>query len=145
MATPNGVPEGYHTLTPYLIVRDAAMALDFYRRAFDAQERSRHTDEHGKVRHAEFRIGDSVVMITEETPDWPEWKSPRSRGGTPVHLYAYVDDADAWFARAVDAGATELLPLADQAYGDRSGGVTDPFGHIWYIATRIEHVAPAGS
>ncbi|MGH7506605.1 MAG: VOC family protein [Longimicrobiales bacterium] len=140
MARAKAIPEGFHTLTPYLILRDAAKAIEFYRKAFDATEVSRHADDDGRIRHAEIRIGDSMVMLTEEASEWPEWKSPESRGGTPVHLYAYVEDADAMFARAIAAGATELLPIKDQPYGDRSGGVTDPFGHIWYISTRIEDV-----
>jgi PhnB protein len=94
------------------------------------------------VRHAEIRIGDSMIMLTEETPVWPDWKSPVARGGTPVHLYLYVEDADRVFAQAIAAGATELLPLKDQPYGDRSGGLTDPFGHVWYVATHIEDVTP---
>lgn len=131
-------PEGFHTLTPYLIVRGAARAIDFYREAFGAAELSRHADEEGRIRHAEIRIGDSVVMLTDEgTDEWPEWQSPETRGGTPVHLYMYVEDADAIFARALRAGASELLPMKDQPYGDRSGGITDPFGHVWYVATRL--------
>jgi PhnB protein len=81
-------------------------------------------------------------MITDENPDYPAWLSPHSRGGTPVHIYPYVEDVDAIFTRAIDAGAKELLPIQNQFYGDRSGGLTDPFGHIWYIATRIEDVSP---
>ena len=141
MPNANPIPEGFHTLTPYLIVDDARKAIDYYRRAFDAAPVSRHEDDAGRVRHAEVRIGDSIIMLTEETPEWPEWQSPRSRGGTPVHLYVYVEDADAVFRQAIDAGGTELLPMQDQAYGDRSGGLTDPFGHVWYVATRIEDVS----
>jgi PhnB protein len=136
------IPEGFHTLTPYLIVNDAAKAIDYYRNAFGATEVSRHEDDDGGVRHAEIRIGDSMIMLTEETPVWPDWKSPVARGGTPVHLYLYVEDADRVFAQAIAAGATELLPLKDQPYGDRSGGLTDPFGHVWYVATHIEDVTP---
>ncbi|HET9948925.1 MAG TPA: VOC family protein [Longimicrobiales bacterium] len=137
----NPVPEGYHTITPYLIVHDAKAAIDYYRRAFDATERSRHEDEAGRVLHAEVRIGDSCVMLTEENPDWPEWKSARTRGGTPVHLYVYVEDADAMFQQALAAGGEELLPMEDRDYGDRSGGLTDPFGLVWYISSRIASAA----
>lgn len=137
----NAIPEGFRTLTPYLIVDDAKKAIDYYRRAFDATEVSRHEDDAGRVRHAEVRIGDSMIMLSEETPEWPAWQSPRSRGGTPVHLYVYVEDADSVFQQAVAAGGTELLPMQDQTYGDRSGGITDPFGHVWYVATHIEDVS----
>jgi PhnB protein len=125
-----------------LITRDAAAALEFYPKAFGAIELERIIDENGAIRHAEFKIGDSPFMLTEENTDFPDWKSPQSRGGTPVHIYLYVKDADAVFKQAISCGATELLPVKDQFYGDRSGGVTDPFGHIWYIATHIEDVAP---
>jgi PhnB protein len=136
------VPKGYHTATPYLIVRDGAAALDFYARAFGATELFRHADDTGTIRHAEFRVGDSPFMLAEENPEFPDWKGPLSRGGTPVHLYLYVEDCDAVFKRALAAGAKELLPMKDQFYGDRSGGITDPFGHVWYIATHIEDLTP---
>jgi len=136
------IPDGFHTITPYLIVNDAAKAIDYYRKALGAEEVSRHEDEQGGVRHAEIRIGDSMIMLTEETPAWPEWKGPLSRGGTPVHLYVYVSDADRVFQQAIEAGANELMPMQDQAYGDRSGGLTDPFGHVWYVATHVEDVTP---
>jgi len=135
------VPEGYHTATPYLIVRNAERAIDFYKRAFGATELMRAVDpETKKIRHAEIKIGTSPIMLTDENPEFPDWQSPESRGGTPVHIYLYVENADAMFKRALDAGAKQLLPLQDQSYGDRSGGVTDPFGHIWYIATHIKDV-----
>src|SRR5262245_19280575 len=132
------VPEGFHTATPYLIIKDAARAIDWYKEAFEAIELGRIADPDGKVRHAEIKIGDSPFMITGENPEYPEWQSPQTRGGTPVHIYLYVDDADRLFDRAIAAGAKQLLPIQDQFYGDRSGGITDPFGHIWYIATRLE-------
>jgi PhnB protein len=135
------VPEGFHTATPYLIINGAAEAIEFYKQAFGAKETLRHADPSGKVQHAEIRIGDSPIMMTDETPEYPQWKSPQSRGGTPVHIYLYVEDADALFKQAIAAGAKELLPMKDQFYGDRSGGVTDPFGHVWYIATHIEDVS----
>lgn len=132
------VPDGYHTATPYMVVKGAAAAIEFYKKAFGAIELSRHSDDKGSVRHAEFKIGDSPFMLTDEFEEFPDWRGPLARGGSPVHIYLYVEDADAAFHRAVAAGATELLPLKDQFYGDRSGGVKDPFGHIWYIATRKE-------
>lgn len=140
MADTHYIPKGFYSLTPYLIAKDAAAAIDFYKKAFGAVELSRMADPSGTVRHAEIKIGDSPFMLTDENPDWPEWKGPLARGGTPVHLYLYVEDCDAVFARALEAGATELMPMKDQFYGDRSGGVTDPFGHIWYIATHKEDV-----
>ena len=136
------IPEGYHTATPYLIAKDAAGAIEFYKKAFGATVFECIADESGAIRHGEFKIGDSPFMITDENPDYPAWLSPLSRGGSPVHIYLYVEDVDAVFKRAIAAGAKELLPVQDQFYGDRSGGVTDPFGHIWYIATRIENVSP---
>jgi len=141
MTRPQPIPEGYHTATPYLIVRNADAAIDFYKRAFDATELMRVVDpETKKIRHAEIKIGTSPIMLTDESPQFPDWQSPQSRGGTTVHMYLYVEDADPVFKRAIDAGATQLLPLQDQTYGDRSGAVTDPFGHIWYIATHIRDV-----
>ncbi len=137
----NYIPKGFHTATPYLIAKDAAAAIEFYKKAFGASEIERITDETGAVRHGEFQIGDSRFMITDEHPDYPAWLSPLSRGGSPVHIYLYVEDVDAAFKQAISCGATELLPVKDQFYGDRSGGVTDPFGHIWYIATHIEEVS----
>lgn len=137
----NYIPSGFHTATPYLIAKDAGAAIEFYKRAFGATEIERITDENGAVRHGEFKIGDSPFMITDEHPDFPAWQSPLSRGGSPVHIYLYVEDVDASFKQAISCGATELLPVQDQFYGDRSGGLTDPFGHVWYIATHIEDVS----
>lgn len=135
------IPDGFHTATPYLIIRNASVAIDFYKRAFGAVELTRHADPNGKIRHAEIRVGDSPIMLTDEWSEFPEWQSPQSRGGSPVHIYLYVEDADALFAQAIGAGAKQLLPMQDQSYGDRSGGITDPFGHVWYIATRIEELS----
>lgn len=118
------VPDGFHTATPYLIVKDAAGAIEFYKTAFGAAELVRIADPDGMVRHAEIRIGDSPFMLTDENPEYPEWLSPQSRGGTPVHIYLYVEDVDRMFSLAIAAGAKELLPVQDQFYGDRSGGVT---------------------
>ena len=131
------VPDGFSTVTPYLIFKDAAPAIEWYTQAFGAIELFRSTDDDGKIRHAEIRIGTSPIMMAEEFAEYPEWQSAETRGGSPVHLYLYVEDCDALFARALAAGATELLPMQDQQYGDRQGGLTDPFGHVWYIATRI--------
>jgi PhnB protein len=138
----NYIPAGFHTATPYLIAKDAGAAIEFYKKAFGATEIERVTDENGAVRHGEFKIGDSPIMITDEHPDYPAWQSPLSRGGSPVHIYLYVEDVDAMFKQAISCGATELLPVQDQFYGDRIGGLTDPFGHIWYVATHIEEVSP---
>jgi PhnB protein len=138
----NYIPKGFHTATPYLIAKDAAAAMEFYKKAFGATELERITDQNGAVRHGEFKIGDSPFMITDEHPDYPAWQGPISRGGSPVHIYLYVEDVDAVFKQAISCGATELLPVQNQFYGDRSGGLTDPFGHVWYIATHIEEVSP---
>jgi PhnB protein len=140
-AKTNYIPKGFHTATPYLIIKDADKAIEFYKKVFGATEIECIKDAEGKVRHAEIRIGDSAFMITDESPDYPEWQGPLTRGGTPVHIYLYVEDADAVFAHAIAEGAKELLPMKDQFYGDRSGGVMDPYGHIWYIATHIEDVS----
>lgn len=136
------IPSGFHTATPYLIVNGATAALEFYRNAFGATEFERITDENGKIRHGEFRIGDSCFMIVDEHPSFPDYQGPLTRGGSSVHIYLYVEDVDHVFQQAIKAGAKQLLPVQDQFYGDRSGGVTDPFGHIWYIATHIEDVSP---
>ncbi len=136
-ATVPRVPQGFHTVTPYLIVKDAAVAIDFYQRAFGATELFRKTDDDGKIRHAELRIGTSPIMLAGELAEFPEWQSAETRRGSPVHLYLYVEDCDALFARALAAGAKQLLPMQDQEYGDRQGGLTDPFGHVWYVASRI--------
>jgi PhnB protein len=141
MAAVQPVPAGFHTVTPYLIFKDAVPALEFYKRAFGATELFRKTDDDGKIRHAEMMIGTSPIMLAGEFQEFPEWRSAETRGGSPVHLYLYVEDCDALFARALAAGAKQLLPMQDQEYGDRSGGITDPFGHVWYIATRIRDLA----
>jgi PhnB protein len=134
------IPAGFHTITPYLIFKDAAPAIAFYERAFGAKELFRKTDDTGKIRHAEMLIGTSPIMLAGEFAEFPEWKSAESRGGSPVHMYLYVEDCDALFERALAAGAKVLLPMQDQEYGDRQGGLTDPFGHTWYVATRIREL-----
>jgi PhnB protein len=135
------VPQGFHTVTPYLIFKDAAVAIEFYERAFGATEIFRKVDDDGKIRHAELMIGTSPIMLAGEFAEFPDWQSAEKRGGSPVHLYLYVKDCDALFARALAAGARELLPMEDKEYGDRQGGLTDPFEHVWYIASRIRDLA----
>ena len=135
------IPDGLHTVTPYLIVRGAASALEFYRKALDAQELNRFDMGDGKIGHAELKIGDSVVMLADEQPEMG-YKSPQSYGGTPVSLCLYVEDCDARLQQAVAAGAKVTRAVADQFYGDRTGTVVDPFGHMWTIATHKEDLTP---
>ena len=137
----NPIPEGYHTLTPYLTIRNAAAALDFYKRAFGADEIFRIASPDGKVGHAEIRIGDSAIMLSDEFPEMGA-QSPLAMGGSPVMLHLYVEDVDALVDRAVKAGGKLERPVADQFYGDRGGMITDPFGHKWWIATHVEDVPP---
>ena len=134
------IPDGYHTATPYLIVNGAAEALDFYRRAFGAEELMRFGAPGGKIGHAEIKIGDSPIMLADEHPDMG-FRSPQSLGGTPVSIMLYVEDVDASFGRATAAGGKELRPVKDQFYGDRAGTLADPFGHVWTIATHKEDVS----
>jgi PhnB protein len=133
------IPDGYATATPYLIVDGAARALEFYRKAFGAEELMRFDAPGGKVGHAEFRIGNSRLMLADEYPDMG-FRGPRALGGTPVSMMLYVDDVDLAARRAVEAGAKVVRPIADQFYGDRSGTLVDPFGHVWTIATHKEDV-----
>lgn len=135
------IPDGYHTATPYLILKDAAQAIDFYKRAFGAAELMRFPGPGGKIGHAEIKIGDSQIMLADEFPDMGH-KSPTSLGGTPVSIMLYVNDVDATAAQAVSAGAKVTKPVQDQFYGDRSGTIEDPFGHVWHISTHKEDVAP---
>jgi PhnB protein len=135
------IPEGYHSATPYLIVKDAARAIEFYKRAFGATELLRMAAPGGKIGHAEIKIGDSPIMLADEVPDMGAL-SPESLGGTPVSILLYVEDVDAVFNQAIAAGAKIQRPVKDQFYGDRTGGVTDPFGHVWYVATHKEDVSP---
>jgi PhnB protein len=141
MAFPT-TPAGYHTVTPYLTTADAGAAIDFYKAAFGAVETCRLTMPDGTICHAEVKIGDSHVMLGQECPAWGN-KSPNTLGGTPVGLCVYLPDVDAAFAKAVAVGATVDKPVEDQFYGDRSGTVTDPFGHKWTLATHVEDVSPA--
>jgi PhnB protein len=138
---PKPIPNGYHTVTPYLIVNDAARAIEFYKKAFGATELLRMPKPDGKIGHAEIRIGDSPIMLADESPEM-DARSPKSFGGSPVSIFLYVEKVDTAFTQAVGAGAKVRRPVADQFYGDRMGGVEDPFGHLWYIATHTEDVSP---
>jgi PhnB protein len=135
------IPDGYHTATPYLIVKGAADALEFYKQAFDATEMMRMPGPNGSVGHAEIKIGDSPIMMADEVPAMG-FLGPQTLGGTPVSLMLYVEDVDSQFQKAVAAGATVLKPLQDQFYGDRSGTLTDPFGHVWTLSTHKEDLTP---
>lgn len=135
------IPEGYHTVTPYLIVANAAEAIEFYKRGFGAVELMRLADPSGKVGHAEIKIGDSPLMLADEFPEM-DARGPRTLGGSPITILLYVDDVDAMFAQAIAAGAKELRPVQDQFYGDRSGMLEDPFGHKWAVATHKEDLTP---
>jgi PhnB protein len=143
MKTPvKAIPAGFHTLTPYLSIRGAARAIDFYKRAFGATERFRMPGPDGKtVGHAEIVIGNSIIMLADEFPEFGN-TSPETLKGTPVLFALYVEDADASYKRAVEAGATVIRPIADQFYGDRAGTVQDPFGHKWTLMTHKEDVSP---
>jgi PhnB protein len=132
-------PDGYHSITPYLSVDDAARAIDFYREAFGAEELMR-LPAGDKIAHAEVRIGNSPVMLADVFPEQGN-QSPTGLGGTAVSLMIYVEDADATFARALAAGAESLRPVEDQFYGDRTGTVRDPFGHVWTVATHVEDLS----
>ena len=134
------IPAGYHSVTPYMIVDGAADAIEFYEQAFGASELMRIPGANGKVMHAEIEIGDSPVMLSDEFPDLGA-KGPKALGGSPTSLMIYVEDVDAVFRRALEAGATEIRPVQDQFYGDRSGTLTDPFGHQWTLATHVEDVS----
>ncbi len=133
------IPDGYHTATPYLIVREAAKAIEFYKKAFGATEIMRMGDGN-KIHHAEIKIGTSPIMLGDECVEM-QALSPATIGNSPVTIMLYVEDVDAVFNKAVAAGATVQRPLADQFYGDRTGGLIDPFGHKWYVATHIEDVS----
>jgi PhnB protein len=134
------IPDGYHSVTPYLLIRGASDAMAFYSKAFDAVEILRLTMPDGKIAHAEIRIGNSHVMLADEHPDM-DFLGPQSRGGTTVSLMIYVEDVDTVYARALEAGGVELKPLSDQFYGDRSGTLTDPWGHVWTVATHVEDIS----
>jgi uncharacterized glyoxalase superfamily protein PhnB len=139
MAKP--VPDGFHSITPHLVVNDGAKAIDFYKKAFGAQELGRHLAPDGKnVMHAQLKIGDSIIMMAGEFP--PNCLSPKSRGGTSVFLHIYTENADAAYDRAVKAGCKSNMPVSDMFWGDRYGQVEDPFGHLWSIATHKQDLTP---
>ena len=135
------IPEGHERATPYLCCRDAARAIEFYKNAFGATELSRLAEPGGKIGHAEIKIGESVIMLSDEYPDMGV-RSPLALGGTPVSIHMYVKDVDALAKQAVAAGAQLERPVADQFYGDRSASLKDPFGHRWHISTHKEDVSP---
>jgi PhnB protein len=138
----NAIPTGYHSITPYLVLSDASRAIEFYKQAFGAKEISRMGGPGGKIGHAELKIGDSMIMLSDEMPTG-ENRSPQSLGGSPVSMFMYVENVDSVFNQAVKAGAKADMPPQDMFWGDRFGKVTDPFGHLWALATHIEDVAPA--
>ena len=142
MSSSAHLPEGYHSVTPYLVVNGAERAIDYYRQAFGAEEVLRLTMPGGKLAHAEIKIGDSRIMLADEFPEW-DARGPLTIGGTSVSLMIYVPDCDAVYARAIAAGATPLMPVQDQFYGDRSGSLKDPFGHKWHISTQREKLSQA--
>ena len=135
------IPKGYNGAIPYLIIKGAAKAIDFYKQAFGAIEKERMAMPDGRVAHAEVRIGDAVIMLADELPDM-KIIGPQTLGGSPVCILIYMEDVDARFAQAVAAGATVHRPLKDQFYGDRTGTLVDPFGHVWSLATHVEDVSP---
>lgn len=134
------IPPGYHSVTPYLVVRDGARAIDFYKQSFGATEIARMGTPDGKIAHAELKIGDSMIMLSDEMMGN---RSPESLGGSPVSIFLYIENVDSVFNQAVKAGAKSDMPPADMFWGDRYGKLTDPFGHVWGLATHIEDVAPA--
>lgn len=135
------IPDGYHSVTPYLIISGATEAIAFYQKAFGATELMRIDAPGGKIGHAEIKIGDSPIMLADEFPEMG-YKSPQTLGGSPVSIMIYVDDVDMVFKQAIAAGGKEQRPVKDQFYGDRSGTLEDPFGHVWHVATHKEDVTP---
>jgi PhnB protein len=134
------IPEGHHTVTPYLCIKDATSGLEFYKKAFEATELMRLVQPDGRIGHSEIRVGDSVIMLSDEFPEIGA-RSPQAIGGSPVTIHLYVEDVDTVFNQAVAAGAKVKRPVADQFYGDRMGGVEDPFGYTWWIATHKEDLS----
>lgn len=135
------IPDGCEGAAPYLCINDATAAIEFYKIAFGATEVYRLTEPGGKIGHAEIKIGRAVIMLADEYPELGH-RSPKSLGGTPVKIHLYVADVDAVVSQAYDAGAIILQPVKDEFYGDRNGKLEDPFGHVWFIATRKENVTP---
>ncbi|MDX6613498.1 MAG: PhnB protein [Blastocatellia bacterium] len=140
MTTTKPIPDGYHSVTPYLVIKGAAAAIEFYKTAFGATELFRMAHE-DKIGHAEIKIGDSPIMLADEHPELG-YVSPKTLGGTPVSLMIYVDDVDTIFNQAIAGGAMQMKAVQDQFYGDRSGTLTDPFGHVWTVATHMEDLSP---
>jgi uncharacterized glyoxalase superfamily protein PhnB len=141
MAKVKAIPEGYHTVTPSVIVDDGASAIDFYKRAFGARELMRMPGPDGRIMHAEIQIGDSRVMLSDEMPEM-DVRSPKAYNGTPVGFYVYVENVDAAWQRALDAGAKQVSPLADMFWGDRTGRLQDPFGHKWTLSQHVQDLTP---
>ena len=142
MANPvKPIPDGYHSVTPYLIVKGAAEAIEFYKKAFGATELFRMPQPDGRIGHAEIKIGDSPIMLADEFPEM-KYLSAQTLGGTPVSILLYVPDVDSVFNQAITAGAQQQRPVEDKFYGDRGGSLVDPFGHVWHIATHTEDVSP---
>jgi len=135
------IPEGYHSITPYLVIKDAARAIDYYKRVLGATELLRIPAPGGRIGHAELRIGDSPIMLADESPEMGH-RSPQALGGTAVSVLVYLERVDEVFEQAIAAGAKEVQPVKDQFYGDRSGTFEDPFGHVWTVATHVEDIAP---
>ena len=133
------IPEGYHAVTPYLIIKGANRAIEFYKNVFGAKEIMRFPGSNGTIGHAELKIGDSVIMLADEQQG--NYRSPEAFGGSPVSLMIYVPDVDRTFRQAIASGAKESSPLEDKFYGDRSGNLVDPFGHVWTVATHKEDVS----
>jgi len=141
MSTVKAIPAGHRTVEPYLAIKNAAEALEFYKKAFGATEIYKLMMPDGRLGHAEIRLGDSIIMLSDEFPEYGG-KAPGTLGGSPVSIHLYVENVDAIFKRALAAGAKEIKPVMDQFYGDRSGQLEDPFGHLWWVATHKEDVAP---
>lgn len=141
MSSVKAIPDGYHNLTPYLFVRSAARAIDFYKSVFGATEIMRMPGPDGRTMHAELRLGDSVIMLADENPP-AGMMSPQTVGGYSVGMHLYIENVDEVIQKAVENGAKILRPVKNQFYGDRSGSVLDPFGHLWSVATHVEDVAP---
>lgn len=135
------IPDGYHSVSPYLVCRNAGAAIEFYKKALGAQELFRMPGPGGMIMHAEIKIGDSVVMLCEENPDFGT-TSPQALGGTAVNIFIYTESVDSLFDQAIKAGATTLMPPTDMFWGDRYSKLSDPFGHQWSIATHVEDLTP---
>jgi PhnB protein len=136
------IPAGYHTVSPYLAIKNAVEALEFYKKAFGAVETYRLMMPDGRLGHGEIRLGDSMIMLADEFPEYDGGGSPKTLGGSSVCIHLYVEDVDAVFKKALAAGAKERKAVMDQFYGDRSGQLEDPFGHLWWVATHKEDVSP---